>query len=84
MARYFFDVHDGQVVSDRIGREIADLSSVRRESLQVATRRAADDARDGRPCTIVLNVRDDRGDAVLTVNLVCQVVEAARASAPRS
>ena len=84
MARYFFDVHDGAEVSDRVGREIADIQTLRQESLKVVTRKAADDALDGKPCTVVLNVRDDRGCAVLTVNLVCQVLEAATASAPRS
>lgn len=84
MARYFFDVHDGQDVTDRVGRDIADRQTLRQESLSVVTRKAADDARDGKPCAVVLNVRDDRGQAVLTVNLVCQVLEAASAPAPRS
>ena len=84
MARYFFDVHDGEQVHDRVGREIADLQTLRRESLTVVTRKAADDALDGKPSTVVLNVRDDRGEAVLTVSLVCQVLEGSIASAPRS
>ena len=83
MARYFFDTHDGDEVRDEIGREIGDVQTLRRESLKVVTRRAADDAQDGKPCAVVLNVRDDRGQAVLTVNLVCQVLETATASAPR-
>lgn len=84
MARYYFDVNDGKTVEDRIGREVADLTSLRRESLQLVTRRAADDAQDGRPSSVVLQVRDDRGAEVLTVNLVCQVVEPSLATAPRS
>ena len=84
MARYFFDTYDGDEVRDEIGREIGDLQTLRRESLKVVTRKAADDAQDGKPCAVVLNVRDDRGQAVLTVNLVCQVLETATASAPRS
>ncbi len=73
MARYFFDIHDGADLRDEVGREIGDPLALRREALRVMTALMAAEAEDSQDCTLVLTVRHESGDAIMTIRLVCQI-----------
>ncbi|GAB6843585.1 hypothetical protein HNR00_001110 [Methylorubrum rhodinum] len=73
MPRYFFDIHDGVALSDEVGREIGDPLALRREALRVMTSLMAAEAEDSQDCTLVLAVRNETGDDVMTIRLVCQI-----------
>lgn len=36
MARYYFNVHDGTSVLDKVGTDLPDISAARKEALQIA------------------------------------------------
>ncbi len=73
MARYFFDIHDGADLRDEVGREIGDPLALRREALRVMTALMAAEAEDSQDCTLVLTVRHESGDGIMTIRLVCQI-----------
>ncbi|SFL45814.1 DUF6894 family protein [Methylorubrum salsuginis] len=73
MARYFFDIHDGADLRDEVGREIGDPLALRREALRVMTALMAAEAEDSQDSTLVLTVRNETGDGVMTIRLVCQI-----------
>ncbi len=73
MPRYFFDIHDGADLRDEIGREISDPLVLRREALRVMTSLMAAEAEDSQDCTLVLTVRNETDDVVMTIRLVCQM-----------
>ncbi|MBD8905368.1 DUF6894 family protein [Methylorubrum zatmanii] len=73
MPRYFFDINDGADLKDEVGREIREPLALRREALRVMTALMAAEAEDSQDCTLVLTVRDESGDGVMTIRLVCQI-----------
>ncbi len=73
MPRYFFDIHDGVDLRDEVGREIGDPLALRREALRVMTSLMAAEAEDSQDSTLVLAVRNETGDVVMTIRLVCQI-----------
>ncbi|MBB3903855.1 DUF6894 family protein [Methylobacterium brachythecii] len=75
MSRYFFDIDDGSVIHDEIGREIRDDRTLRREALGVVTALMAAEAEDAKETTLVLSARDEAGKLSLKVRMVCQVEE---------
>ncbi|GLS44772.1 hypothetical protein GCM10007884_27610 [Methylobacterium brachythecii] len=75
LSRYFFDIDDGSVIHDEIGREIRDDRTLRREALGVVTALMAAEAEDAKETTLVLSARDEAGKLSLKVRMVCQVEE---------
>lgn len=73
MPRYFFDIHDGAELRDEVGREIREPIALRREALRVMTTLMAAEAEDSQDCTLVLTVRNETGEGVMTIRLVCQI-----------
>lgn len=73
MPRYFFDIHDGVDLRDEVGREIGDPLVLRREALRVMTSLMAAEAEDSQDSTLVLTVRNETGDGIMTIRLVCQI-----------
>ncbi len=73
MSRYFFDIHDGVDLRDEVGREIGDPLALRREALRVMTSLMAAEAEDSQDSTLVLTVRNETDDVVMTIRLVCQI-----------
>ena len=74
-SRYFFDVNDGVQMRDEIGRVLEGGPILRAEALRVITALASAEAEDAKETTLVLSVRDEKGDIALKVRLVCQVDE---------
>jgi hypothetical protein len=75
VSRYFFDIDDGSVHSDEIGREVRDANALRREALGVVAALMVAEAEDARETTLVLSARDENGKVSLKVRMVCQVEE---------
>ncbi|GEP10910.1 DUF6894 family protein [Methylobacterium gnaphalii] len=73
MGRYFFDIDDGSVIADEVGREIGDGTMLRREALRVVTALMAAEAEDARETTLVLSARNEAGKISLKVRMACQV-----------
>ena len=73
MPGYFFDINDGVDLKDEVGREIREPIALRREALRVMTALMAAEAEDSQDCTLVLTVRNESGDGVMTIRLVCQI-----------
>ncbi|WP_232628868.1 DUF6894 family protein [Methylobacterium sp. Leaf118] len=73
MPRYFFDINDGTHLRDEVGREIQEPLALRREALRVMTALMAAEAEDSQDCTLVLSVRNEASETVMTIRLVCQV-----------
>ncbi|WP_342148058.1 DUF6894 family protein [Methylorubrum sp. SB2] len=73
MPRYFFDIHDGVDLRDEVGREIGNPLALRREALRVMTSLMAAEAEDSQDSTLVLTVRNETGDGIMTIRLVCQI-----------
>lgn len=75
MSRYYFDIVDGTLIRDEIGREIDTPLALRREALRIMTSLAAEEAEDAKDCSLHLTVRDETGATQLAIRLVCQVEE---------
>ncbi|GJE75706.1 MULTISPECIES: DUF6894 family protein [Methylorubrum] len=73
MPRFFFDIHDGADLRDEVGREISEPLALRREALRVMTTLMAAEAEDSQDCALTLSVRNENGDCVMTIRLVCQI-----------
>lgn len=73
MARYFFDVSDPVRVADRVGMNLENLAQVRHEGLRRAAEFASDVENLEEPGAIIVAVRDNEGEAVMTIKLVCSV-----------
>jgi hypothetical protein len=74
-SRYYFDISDGTLIRDEIGREIDTPLGLRREALRIITARAAAEADDAKECALQVAVRDETGTPRLAIRLVCQVEE---------
>lgn len=71
MARYYFDLHDGEYVIDEIGVECADFDAVRREAKCTLPEMARDILpEDGDQHTIRVVVRDSEDKIVYTATLI--------------
>ncbi|WP_131196055.1 DUF6894 family protein [Lichenihabitans psoromatis] len=70
MPLYFFDVHDGKIVPDEVGTELADLDAARDFACHMVLRMTASMSlrRDG--VQIRVNVRDAGGARVMTGTLM--------------
>lgn len=69
MQRYFFDVDDGHVVRDYVGRHLASLEAAKAEANRALGEAVKDDFfRDARR-DMAINVRDEAGVVVLRVFL---------------
>ena len=74
MARYFFNIRDGQNIKDTVGTELPDLESVRTEALEATTEivkgrlLANTDA-----ASWVVQVTDDAGFTVMVLSLSASI-----------
>lgn len=70
MARYFFDIHDGELVTDAVGVECADFDAVRREAKMALPEMAREILPDdSEQHTIRVMVRNERDRIVYTATL---------------
>lgn len=76
MPRFYFDAHNGVLVRDEQGRDLADVTAAQREAVRVAADFASDPDRLIDEGVMVVSVRDEADAVVTTVRLVC-LVEAA-------
>ena len=79
MARYFFDVLDGEIACrDDEGTELPNLYVARQEALTTLCQIAKDDLPDGPSREFRIEIRDGiRPQPILTASLVLKVEEAA-------
>lgn len=73
MPRFFFDIDDGYVIRDRVGRELDDVTAARHEASKVASGLVGEEMTDGDGLTLVLSVRCEDGSIALRIRMVCQV-----------
>lgn len=74
MPRYFFDVHDGSLIRDEIGRVLdEDEATLRSEALKVAANLMRAEAEDAEETALLLAVRDEEDHTALKVRVICQV-----------
>lgn len=72
MARYFSDFDDGKTkYVDSVGTELPDVKMVPYEAIGFLTA-VAKDIRDDADRTLVVNVRDERGQTIFTTMLTLQ------------
>jgi len=70
MPRFFFDTRDnGQTTRDEFGRELAGLDAARDLAVRTLTGIAADEFDGSDQRTFAVEVRDERGEPVLTSEL---------------
>jgi hypothetical protein len=75
MPRYFFDMwHDAAFVSDEEGAEYPDVIAAELEAAVVAAQLGRDVLPQLRNNAIIIEVRDESGQRVLTVTIGLQVV----------
>ena len=68
MARFYFNVHDGQLVEDPEGLELASLDAARDHALVCARGIMADDIRCGElALDEIIDIIDDGGKLVATI-----------------
>lgn len=73
MARHYFDISSPSRVTDRVGMNLEDLSQVRHEALRRAAEFASDIGNLEEPGAIIVSVRDEAGEVVMNVSLVCAI-----------
>ncbi|QDI83136.1 hypothetical protein E8E01_23335 [Methylorubrum populi] len=73
MSRYFFDINDGNLLRDEVGRDLEGGEIMRAEALQVAASLMQAEAGDAKETAFVLTVRNETGGECLRIRLVCQV-----------
>jgi hypothetical protein len=72
MARYFSDLDDGKTkYIDSVGTELADIAMVPAEAIGFLTA-TAKDVRDDADRTLVVRVRNERGQIIFTTTLKLQ------------
>lgn len=70
MARYYFDIDDGEIeTSDDDGLDLDNLNEARDRAIAVLPNIAREVLPDGDRREFVVSVRDDRGDAVFRATL---------------
>ena len=72
--RYFFDIIDNDsLVKDEQGGEYPDLESAKQGAAKVLAEVAVEVLPSSEGCSLAIEVRDERGDHVLTTTLTFQV-----------
>lgn len=69
MPHYFFDIENGHVFRDRVGRDLASLKAAKREADRALSDAVRDDCAQGARRDMAINVRDEASIVVLRVSL---------------
>ncbi|MGU3664534.1 DUF6894 family protein [Methylobacterium sp. A49B] len=72
MARYFFDVSNGETVTDDDGIEFTDAHRASKEALQSLPDMAKDLHPSSEPETVTITVRDESGTALYRATLTIE------------
>jgi hypothetical protein len=75
--RFFFDIHDDEVIRDDVGHDLPDVRAVRAEVQRALAGLAATRPLDVNAIQIRVDVRDGSGKRVVTASLLT-VIEDAR------
>ena len=74
MARYFFEVHDGEVFApDDQGVELANLDAAKNAAVVALADIARDELPDGRRAEFAIRVSDAAGTHIFTVKLAVAI-----------
>lgn len=73
MARHYFDISAPSPIADPVGMNLENISQVKHEALRRAAEFASGVGNLEKLGAIVVAVRGEAGDPVMTVRLMCQV-----------
>ncbi|WP_336492312.1 DUF6894 family protein [Methylobacterium nigriterrae] len=76
MPRFFFDIHDGDVLRDDVGHDCPDLQAVRAETQRALGGLVAAKPLDANAIQVRVDVRDDSGKRVVTASLLAVIEDA--------
>ena len=80
MAKYYFDLREGgSLVEDDEGQELPDLDAAEREAAEVAAEISRDKLPKGNAREIIIEVRNEHGQRVLTATVGLEIVRVAPA-----
>jgi hypothetical protein len=74
--RFFFDIHDGDVLRDDVGHDFPDLKAVRAETQRALSGLVATKPLDASAIQVRVDVRDESGKRVVTASLLAVIEDA--------